>query len=52
MNETYYGYLWDISYSTELKDDVVMVEYEGSDLYFSVADLREMLDAINETAGV
>ena len=49
MNETYFGYLWDISYSTELKEDVVMVEYEGSDLYFSVSDLKEMFDALSNS---
>ena len=46
MNETTFGYPWDISWSTDINEDTVMVEYEGSDLYLSYNDLKEMLNVL------
>ena len=48
MNETFFGYPWDISYDPDTKADTVMIEYEGSDLYLTERDLKEMLHAIAE----
>lgn len=46
MNETTFGYPWDISWSPEVKDDTIMIEYDGQDLYLTQSDLVEMLDAL------
>ena len=46
MNETEFGYPWDISFDHETQTDVVMIEHDGTDLYLTRSDLEELLDAL------
>lgn len=49
MDETEFGYLWDVSWSTDIQQDVVYID-TGNDtqIYLSRSDLLAMMETLNE----
>lgn len=53
MGTTESGNDWDVSYVSDVRTDVVMVDTGDSAVYLSVSDLIEMLEALDvDTGGI